>query len=82
MGNKQLNIKSLVARMVVAVFVLFLVVFVLGITVREPIEGFSRVAVERFGVVGLFAAVSCVDSVPGLTNEPLLLLALSGGLGY
>ena len=80
--NNQINIRVFLIRMVVTVGVLFFIVFALGITIREPIEAFSRVTVERFGVVGLFVAVSLVDCIPGLTNEPLLLLALSGGLGY
>ena len=82
LANNKLNWRVLLIRTVVTVAVLFLIVLVLGITVREPIEAFSRRAVEQFGVLGLFVAVSCIDSVPGLTNEPLLLLALSGGLGY
>jgi membrane protein YqaA with SNARE-associated domain len=80
--KSDLNTRNLIIKLAVILLLLFFVVLVLGATLREPIDAFAQVVVERYGVVGLFFAVMCVDSIPGLTNEPLLLLASSGGLGY
>jgi membrane protein YqaA with SNARE-associated domain len=80
--NKQVQMRKLIIKLGLVLVVLFFVVLVLGLTIREPIESIATVAVARYGRLGLFLAVMCVDTIPGLTNEPLLLLASSGGLGF
>lgn len=80
--KNEVNIRRLSIRLSLSLGLLFLLVVVLGSAAREPIELVSIRLVEEFGVVGLFVGVLCIDSIPGLTNEPLLLLGLSGGLGY
>lgn len=72
----------MVIKMVVALILLFGAAILLGWLAREPIEKVSAFVVNRFGIAGLFVSILCVDSLPGLTNEPLLLVAISGGLGY
>ena len=78
----DLNIRGMVIKTVVALILLFGAAILLGWLAREPIEKVSAFVVNRFGIAGLFVSILCVDSLPGLTNEPLLLLAISGGLGY
>ena len=80
--DNPVNMRTLLIKLGLILLVLFFVVLLLGLTIREPIESIATVAVARYGRVGLFLAVMCVDTIPGLTNEPLLLLASSGGLGY
>ncbi|MCH2571614.1 MAG: VTT domain-containing protein [Planctomycetes bacterium] len=78
----DLNIRGIVIKMVVALILLFVAAILLGWLAREPIKDTSEFLVDRFGIAGLFVSILCVDSLPGLTNEPLLFVAISGGLGY
>lgn len=80
--DSRVHMRNLLIKLGFVLIVLFFVVLLLGLTIREPIESVAAVAVERYGLIGLFLAVMCVDTIPGLTNEPLLLLASSGGLSY
>lgn len=51
-----------------------------GVLLREPILHWGAVFMDRFGLWGLFVGVVISDSsIVPLTNEPLVLLAISGG---
>lgn len=52
-----------------------------GVLLREPLQVWGAVFIERFGLVGLFVGVLVTDSsIVPLTNEPLVLLAIGGGV--
>lgn len=80
-STEPLALRALLWRMGVGLCTLLVVVLVAGVLLRDPIEQFSSVVVARFGLLGIFAMVTFVDTVP-LTHEPVLLIGLAGGLGF
>lgn len=66
---------TIVRHLVLGLAAIFGVVFVLGLTLREPIEYYSELVVGSFGLTGVFAAVVLLDSTPFLTHEPILFTA-------
>jgi membrane protein YqaA with SNARE-associated domain len=76
-----LSLRTLLWRLVAGLLTLLVVLVVAGLLVREPVEALASWFVREGGLVGLFVAVTVIDSLP-LTHEPVLLLAWSGGLGF
>jgi membrane protein YqaA with SNARE-associated domain len=76
------SISRLVWQMIAGVSVMMLVALALGYLLREPLERAGEWVITNFGIQGIFFATIFTDSSPlPLTNEPLMLLALSGGVG-
>ncbi|MCB9780647.1 MAG: VTT domain-containing protein [Alphaproteobacteria bacterium] len=51
-----------------------------GVLLREPLIAWGGLFLDRFGLAGLFFGAMFTDSsIVPLTNEPLMLLAISGG---
>ena len=75
------GLRTLLVRLVTALFTLGLLFTALAYLVRAPLEALGSWFVDAFGVPGLILAVLIVDSLP-LANEPLVFLALSGGMGF
>lgn len=72
--------RDLVWNIVKALGVLLLLVVVIGVLFREPMEAAAAVFVTRFGLPGVFAAALVLDALPGLGSQPIVLLACAGGL--
>lgn len=73
---------ALVRRGLVGLVVLLGVAGMTGWLLRDPVVEAGRWFVDALGPAGLFTAVTLVDASPvPMTNEPLVLLALGGGLG-
>lgn len=73
---------TLVRRTIIGIAILMLVAGLAGLLLREEIETLGAGLVARWGLGGLFASVLVVDWSPlPLTHEPLLLLAVAGGVG-
>lgn len=75
------SIDRLIWQMVGGVSVMMLVALVSGLLLRESLTAAGQWAIARFGLEGIFLGTIITDSSPlPLTNEPLMLLALSGGV--
>lgn len=81
-NDDELALSVLVKRLVVGVLVLFAIVIVLSITLREPLELVSAWFVEGLGLAGVLASTFLLDAIPFTTHEPILFFAYSGGLGF
>ena len=81
-GSDELSLGALIRRLIVGLAVLVIAAFVIGLTLRKPIEWLSAIFVENFGVAGIFTGVLVLDSIPFTMSEPLLLLGYAGGLGF
>jgi len=68
-------------KLVIGALLLLALATASGVFLRDPITVFGGAFVQRFGLLGLFGGVIFSDSslVP-LTNEPLVLLVISGGV--
>lgn len=76
------NMPVLLRKMAVGLLAMFVVAGLSGWLLREPLVSIGGWCVERFGVAGLFVATWVTDTSPlPLTNEPLMFLALGGGMG-
>lgn len=52
-----------------------------GVLLREPLQAWGTIFIDRFGLPGLFVGVLITDtSIVPLTSEPLVLLAIGGGV--
>jgi len=73
--------RDLIRRAVVGIVVFLAIAGVLGWLLRAPMTEAGTWFVDAFGLAGLFAAVTLVDASPvPMTNEPLVVLALGGGM--
>jgi len=73
--------RKTVIKLVIGVVLILGLAAASGLLLREPITLWGGAFVHRFGLVGLLAGVVISDSsLLPLTNEPLVLLAISGGL--
>jgi membrane protein YqaA with SNARE-associated domain len=66
---------TIVRHIVLGLLAIFGIVFVLGLTLRAPIEYYSKLIVGSLGLTGVFAGVVLLDSTPFLTHEPILFTA-------
>ncbi len=74
-------IDRLIWQMVAGVSVMMLLALISGLMLRAPLTAAGQWAIARFGVEGVFIGTIITDSSPlPLTNEPLMLLALTGGV--
>ncbi len=70
----------LVVKALVGLAVLLGLSYLCGVLLRDPIVEAGRWALQTFGLGGLFVGSMITDASPlPMTNEPLMLLALSGG---
>lgn len=76
-----LDMRSLLTRLGVGIVVMFCVVVILAMVAEEPLTAFAEGFVSRFGLLGVFVAVVCTDTLL-LTHEPVLLAGYVGGLGF
>lgn len=74
--------RVLVRKMAIGLLAMFVVAGLSGLLLREPLVQIGGWCVTRFGIAGLFVATWVTDTSPlPLTNEPLMFLALGGGMG-
>ncbi len=73
---------TFVRKMVLGLIGVIVLVAVLGVTLREPMQAAGELFVGRFGVTGLFVAVFLVDSFPFTPHDPLLFAGMTGGISY
>lgn len=73
--------RVLLSRLAVAMVVLLAVVGSLAVALEPQLTMLSEGFVSRFGLAGLFVGVVLTDSLAA-TNEPLMLVAYAGGLGF
>lgn len=70
----------LIAKACVGLLVLLGISYLCGVFLRDPIVTAGEVALDRFGLMGLYFGAIFTDSSPlPLTNEPLMLLGISAG---
>ncbi len=81
-NDDELALAVLVKRLALGIVVLFSLVVVLSLTLREPLEVVSAWFVDQFGLAGVLASTFLLDAIPFTTHEPILFFAFSGGLGY
>ena len=73
--------RKLVFKALFGLAVLLGVAYLCGALFRDPIIAAGSAAMESFGLIGLFLGVIVTDASPlPLTNEPLVILAVSGGV--
>lgn len=76
----QIN-RALLARMALGAVVVLALAALTALLLREPVTALGGWFVRELGYVGLALAVVFTDSFPfPLTHEPILLLAVTGGL--
>lgn len=63
-----------------ALLAVFLVVILIGVFFREPMELAASEFVSRFGLAGVFIAALMLDALPGLGSQPIVILACAGGM--
>lgn len=73
--------RVLLWRAAVGLLTLFAAVAALGFVLRGPLEQMAAWFVHHLGLTGVVLAVTVVDTLP-LTHEPVLLLALAGGIPF
>ncbi len=76
-----IGLHTLMWRGGVGLLTIFAVVALVGWLAREPVTAVSTWFVANWGLAGVFVAVLAIDTVP-LTHEPVLLVGISGGLGF
>ncbi len=75
------NMPALLRKMAAGLVAMFIVAGLSGWLLRDPLVQIGGWCVDRFGLFGLFASTWVTDTSPlPLTNEPLMFLALSGGM--
>lgn len=80
--NKTGDARVLARQMAIGLLMMFVVAALSGLLLREPLVQIGGWCVTRFGITGLFVATWVTDTSPlPLTNEPLMFLALGGGMG-
>ena len=80
--DKTGDARVLMRQMAIGLLVMFVVAGLSGLLLREPLVQIGGWCVTRFGIIGLFVATWVTDTSPlPLTNEPLMFLALGGGMG-
>lgn len=77
-----LALQTLIRRLVVGFVVLMAAVAVVFTVAAEPLDALSTAFVSRFGLLGVFVGCMLIDATPGLTHEPILVVARQGGLGF
>jgi len=78
---EPIALRPLLWRGIGGLLTLLLGVAALGVVLRRPLEVAAAWFVDTMGLLGVFLAVTLVDTLP-LTHEPVLLLAWSGGLSF
>jgi membrane protein YqaA with SNARE-associated domain len=69
------EVKSALKRLVVSVVVIFAAIVALGFVFRTPLEHFSRVVIERFGLAGIGGGIFVADMFTFPIPPDLYLLA-------
>lgn len=77
-----LALPSLIKRLVVGLFLLVIVSFFAGLTLRGPITEMSAWFVSNLGLWGIFFGVMLLDCLPLTMSEPLVLLGFEGGIDF
>ena len=72
--------RDLYWNMAKALVVLLVLVVLIGVFFRGPLETAAAAFVTRFGLFGVFVSALILDTVPGLGSQPIVLLAYAGGL--
>jgi len=71
----------LIGKALIGLLGLLLFSYLCGVLLRDPIVIASKWAFAKFGLYGLFCGVIVTDASPlPMTNEPLMLLAVSAGI--
>lgn len=78
---QELEPRVLVRQLAIGLVILLAGVAALAVVLNEPLTAFSEVFVTHFGLAGVFVGVIITDAFVG-TNEPLMLFAYAGGLGF
>ena len=76
----RMDPKTLAWNIAKALMVILVVVVVIGLVFREPMERVAEGFVNRFGLPGVFVAALLLDAMPGLGSQPIVVLACAGGL--
>lgn len=79
--DDELSPRSLIVRLALGILVLLVGAIFLATFAYEPIQSMSEPLVDRFGLAFVFVGVVLTDSLM-FTNEPILLVAHAGGLGF
>ncbi|TNE84228.1 MAG: hypothetical protein EP330_30370 [Deltaproteobacteria bacterium] len=77
-----LALQTLLRRLAVGFVVLMAGVAVIFKLAAEPLNAVSAAFVENFGLLGVFVGCLLIDATPGLTHEPILVVARQGGIGF
>ncbi len=73
--------RSTLVKLALGALLVLLAAGLSGVLLREPLIRWGEAFIGRFGLVGLFFGVIFADSsIVPLSNEPLVLLALSAGV--
>lgn len=79
-GKYRVDIK-LIGKALIGLLGLLLFSYLCGVLLRDPIVIASKWVFAKFGLAGLFCGVIVTDASPlPMTNEPLMLLAVSAGV--
>jgi len=75
--------RGLLRKTVTSLIVIVAVAALCGYLLGDIVTELGSHLVERFGMWGVMAAVLCIDSSPiPLTNEPIIVLAIAGGVPF
>ena len=81
--DAELDTRGLLVRFSVGVLLLLGAFAVLGVVLREPVEQAAQVWVDKTGLMGMFAAIAVLDSVPTPIPPDLFTgFAYLGGLDF
>ncbi len=76
----ELTKREVLVNIVRALAILLVLVVLIGVLFRAPMEAAAGVFVAKFGLWGVFCAALMLDALPGLGSQPIVLLACAGGL--
>lgn len=80
--DDPLALRTLLRRLAVGFAVLLVVLSVVFVLAAEPLRAISERFVDQFGLVGVFVGCMLIDATPGLTHEPVLVVARQGGIPF
>lgn len=76
------SLTALARQLAASLVVIGVAAYLVSRFLRGPIERAGAAFVDEFGLLGVFAGVLALDTLPGTIHEPLMALAWEGGLAY
>lgn len=81
-NEDPLALPTLLRRLALGFVLLLVALAVVFKLAHEPLTAVSHSFVDNFGLAGVFVGCLLIDTTPGLTHEPILVVAKQGGLGF